>query len=144
MQVPDIFVARAPEDFPNWKFPTLDLAYDRGSQSVWVYYKADGDPFCSYQTLVDMGSVLESIRALFHTELIETYPVRYFAMASRKPGVFNLGGDLAMFAQSIKQGERDTLKRYAHACIDVIYRLSTAIELGYQGLTLNIGKDKAK
>jgi DSF synthase len=134
------FVASASEDFPGWRFPTLDLRYDAPSQSVWVYYKAEGDPFCSQQTLIDMGSVLASIQLLFHSGDILKYPIRYFVMASRKPGVFNLGGDLAMFAEAIKTGDRETLRRYAHACIDVIYGLTTAAGLPIVTLSVVAGQ----
>jgi len=136
----EAFVPSASEDFPGWRFPTLDLEYDAASQSVWVYYKAEGDPFCSQQTLIDMGSVLASIKLLFHSRDIDRYPIRYFVMASRKPGVFNLGGDLAMFAEAIKTGDADTLRRYAHASIDVIYGLTTAAGLPIVTLSVVAGQ----
>lgn len=131
---------RAPSDFPNWKFATLDVEYQPASRSVWMYYKADGDPFYSQQTLTDMNTVIESVKGLFRSPYIERYPILYFAMASRKPGVFQLGGDLAMFAQSIKNGERAALKRYAHACIDVIYGLTTSFGLPIVTLSIITGQ----
>lgn len=122
-------LVRDPADFPNWTFETIDFEYDPKSQSIWTYYKAGGDPFISQQTLIDMGAMITSVQGLFRSEYIKTHPVLYYAMASRKPGVYNLGGDLALFAQSIKEEERETLRRYAHACIDVIYGLTTAFGL---------------
>ena len=61
-------------------------------------------------------------------------------MASHKPGIFNLGGDLAMFARSIKNGERAMLQHYAHACIDVIYGLATAAGLPIVTLSVLTGQ----
>jgi DSF synthase len=129
-----------PSSFPDWKLATLDLEYDPGSQSVWMYYKAEGDPFYSLQTLTDMRTVIESLKGLFASPYIARYPVRYFCMASHKPGVFQLGGDLAMFAQSIRQGERQYLRRYAHACIDVIYGLTTSFGLPIVTLSVITGQ----
>jgi DSF synthase len=120
---------RVPADFPRWTFPTLDFEYHAASQSVWMYYKADGPPCFTFQTLADMADVRESLRALFHSDLRPRYPIRYFAMASRKAGVFTLGGDLAMFSPAIKNGQREILYAYAHACIDVVYGLATAFGL---------------
>jgi DSF synthase len=37
------------------------------------------------------------------------------------PGVFNLGGDLDLFGAKIRSGDRDALRTYAHACVDVVY-----------------------
>ena len=118
-----------PEDFPRWTFPTLDLDYEPSTQSVWMSYKADGPPYYSLQTLSDMVAVRESLRGLFASPHITRYPVRYFAMASNKPGIFNFGGDLATFARSIRAGDEATLRRYAHLCIDVVYGMANAYGL---------------
>ena len=42
-------------------------------------------------------------------------------IASRVPGVFNLGGDLTLFLRHIRSGDRDELYRYAKASIDIAY-----------------------
>jgi DSF synthase len=118
----------------------VDVEYDAASQSVWACYKADGDPFCSYQLLLDMGSILESLVLMFEAGVTKDFPIRYYVMSSNKPGIFNLGGDLAMFAQSIKDQDRATLQRYAHACIDVIYALTTAMGLPIVTLSVITGQ----
>jgi DSF synthase len=41
---------------------------------------------------------------------------------SRTPGIFNLGGDLAMFVQTILRKDRDTLRHYGHICVDNMFR----------------------
>jgi DSF synthase len=134
------FSPRSPSDFPDWSFQNVDLEYDPGSRSVWMYYKKDGPPFYSLQTLVDMASVRESLRGLLRSSYREVFPIRYFVMASRKPGVFNLGGDLAMFAQSIRDQEREQLRAYAHACIDVVHGLATAFGLPIVTLSVITGQ----
>ena len=105
-----------------------------------MYYKEDGPPFYSLQTLIDMASVRESLRQLLKSSYADAFPIRYFAMASHKPGVFNLGGDLAMFAQSIKDQEREQLRAYAHACIDVVHGLATAFGLPIVTLSVITGQ----
>jgi DSF synthase len=49
-------------------------------------------------------------------------PVEYAILASRVPGVFNLGGDLNLFTRLIEGRDRDGLLGYGRACIDVLYR----------------------
>jgi len=51
----------------------------------------------------------------------ELRQVNYYVTASRTPGVFNLGGDLALFVMLIKAGDRQALAQYAKLCIDVQY-----------------------
>lgn len=131
---------RKPAEFPRWQFQTLDLEYDAPTRSVWMYYKADATPFYSYQTLLDMADVRESLRALFSAPERDAFPIRYFAMASRKPGVFQLGGDLHMFANAIRENDQAMLRSYAHACIDVVYGLSIAFDLPIVSLSVIAGQ----
>jgi DSF synthase len=120
---------RAPADFPDWRFETLDFAYDAETRSVWMSFKADGPHCFTVQTLTDLANVRASLRALFASNVIGEMPVHYAALASNKPGVFNLGGDLALFADAIRRGERELLRAYAHACVDVVYGGVTAYGL---------------
>jgi DSF synthase len=129
MSSDDLSPLKAAQDFPHWSFATLDVEYDAQSRSVWMSYRADGPPFYSLQTLADMIAVRESLRGLFASDRIQEFPIRYFVMGSNKPGVFNLGGDLATFARSIKEDDEATLRRYAHQCIDVVHGLATAFGL---------------
>ena len=45
--------------------------------------------------------------------------LKYTVLASNTPGVFNLGGDLQLFVEYIKNKDRDALLAYAVTCIDV-------------------------
>jgi DSF synthase len=123
------FTERDASEFPRWSFQNIDLEYDPASGSVWMIYKEDGPPYYALQTLIDIATVRDSLRALMSSSYGRAFPVRYLVMASRKPGVFNLGGDLVMFAQSIRNQERETLRTYAHACVDLVYGLATAFDL---------------
>lgn len=114
---------REPTEFPNWLFSTLDVEFDAPSKSFWMSYKADTPPCYTLQTINDIIDVRESLRALYSANGPENFPVRYFIMASKRPGIFNLGGDLATFSESIKKGSRSTFRRYGHAAIDGLYGL---------------------
>lgn len=46
--------------------------------------------------------------------------IRYSILASLTPGIFNLGGQLALFRELIRSRNRDALLHYATKCIDVI------------------------
>ena len=47
--------------------------------------------------------------------------LRYQVLSSRIPGIFSLGGDLALFKRLIRNQDRDSLLRYARGCIDLVY-----------------------
>ena len=80
------------------------------------------------RTLAEMVEFRERLRDLF-AACAPRRPADYVVLASNKAGIFNLGGDLAMFAQSIRRGEREALHGYARACIDVMYGMISAYDL---------------
>jgi DSF synthase len=133
------FSPRSPQSFPDWRFETLDFAYDPGTRSAWMSYKAEEPPYYTFQTLIDTVDVRESLRAL-HRSAPDDFPVRYFVMASNKPGVFKLGGDLAEFADCIRRGDQDTLTAYAHTCIDSMHGLVNAFDLPIVSLSVVCGQ----
>ena len=123
-------------DFPNWKYPTLEVEFDAASHSFWMYYKADTPPCYTLQTINDIIDVRESLRALFRDLGPQRFPVRYFIMASKRDGVFNLGGDLATFAESLRKSDRSAFRRYGHAAIDGLYGLLQGFDLPIVTLAL--------
>ncbi len=120
---------RAPRDFPNWRFPTLDFDYDPATLSAWMSFKADGPACFTFQTLQDLKDLGTSLQRFFAEGAVHRHPIHFVALASKKPGVFNLGGDLSVFVDAIRNGEGDTLKTYAHACVDVLHAAASGYGL---------------
>jgi DSF synthase len=56
--------------------------------------------------------------------------VRHFVMTSDVPGVFNFGGDLALFVLLVRAGDVDSLKLYGRRCLDLIWWMENAARLG--------------
>ena len=69
---------------------------------------------CCHQ-LQERGNVLP--------ETFGACPVEYVILASARPGVFMLGGDLELFAQAIERQDRETLRRYGRICVDIVHSL---------------------
>jgi DSF synthase len=49
-------------------------------------------------------------------------PLEYAVLASKVPGVFNLGGDLSLFSRLIDAHDREGLLQYGRACVKVLFR----------------------
>jgi DSF synthase len=64
------------------------------------------------------------------------HPLEYVVLASDKPGVFNLGGDLDLFKKLIDEQDRAELMRYGRACIEVLYANYTAFGLPISTISL--------
>jgi DSF synthase len=56
--------------------------------------------------------------------------VRHLVVSSDVPGVFNFGGDLALFVLLVRAGDVDSLKLYGRRCIDLVWWLENAAGRG--------------
>jgi DSF synthase len=101
-----------------------ETEFEPATGTVWGYFNPrEGAPCYSLSLLKDI---------LAHDQQLVTnkghvdfdgmlHRVNYYVTASRIPGVFNVGGDLALFSMLIKTRDRDALAQYAKLCIDNIY-----------------------
>ncbi len=65
--------------------------------------------------------------------------VRHFVMTSDVPQVFNFGGDLALFVLLVRAGDVDSLKLYGRRCVDLVWWMENAANLGIHTTVLSQG-----
>lgn len=117
---------------PKWeKFDQLTVRYDDEQSALWYYLVPEGRPCFNLVMLGELRRFQHQIEQITQSYEIEGKPgpFRYTVLASSFPGVFNLGGDLKLFAGLIRNHDRDGLFRYAKACIDVLYPNAVNFEL---------------
>ena len=56
--------------------------------------------------------------------------VKHFVMTSDVPGVFNFGGDLSLFVLLIRARDTDSLRMYGRRCIDLVWWMEMASQVG--------------
>src|SRR4051812_11421245 len=101
-----------------------ETQFEPDTGTVWGYFNPRGTTCFSLGLLKDI--VAHDAPLAMNGGQIEigehAHQVNHYVLASRTPGVFNMGGDLSLFALLIKAGERDAIARYAKLCIDNMYR----------------------
>ena len=114
-------------------FGTLEFEFEESIGTLWCYMSATGDPHFSPALLADLTKAQTAVRAGVLPERAGPDSlVRTLVLASRTPGIYNLGGDLRLFAECIQQQNRAQLQGYAYRCVDIVFNHSE----GYgQGLT---------
>ena len=65
--------------------------------------------------------------------------VRHFVMTSDVPRVFNFGGDLALFVLLVRAGDIESLKLYGRRCVDLVWWMENAANLGVHTTVLSQG-----
>lgn len=62
--------------------------------------------------------------------------VRHFVMTSDVQGVFNFGGDLALFVLLVRARDRDSLRMYGRRCVDLVWWMENAARRGVHTMVL--------
>jgi DSF synthase len=101
----------------------FEVEFDPEYGVLWGMFNPKGMPCFSLGLLNDIRAHDEQLelnqgRVLFEGE---TRAAHYYVAGSKVKGVFNLGGDLALFTMLIQAGDREALARYARRCIDCIH-----------------------
>ncbi len=65
--------------------------------------------------------------------------VRHFVLSSDVPKVFNFGGDLALFVLLVRAGDVESLKLYGQRCVDLVWWMENAANLGVHTTVLSAG-----
>ncbi len=131
----------APLDLEWWlrttPFKEVEVAYDMKEKIVWQFMKFRRRPSVTLELLSEIKKILAMIERAFGEPQAEADPpVRYVILASKLPGVFNMGGDLPLFVDLIRNRDSEGLRHYAHACVDVQYRRKTKLGLPIQTISL--------
>ena len=77
----------------------------------------------SLSGIAEMQRVLDDISA-------KPGLVRHLVLTSDVTGVFNFGGDLALFGVLVRARDSDSLKLYGRRCIDMLWWLENAARIG--------------
>ncbi|RMG55484.1 MAG: enoyl-CoA hydratase [Gammaproteobacteria bacterium] len=110
----------------------LCVHHDPRHAVAWCYMHASPRPCFTPELLEE----LHHLRYRLVREIRAGKPVRFVVLASDVPGVFNLGGDLALFLELARNQDREGLLRYGRACIDILWE--NHIHLGEDLTTISL------
>jgi len=97
-----------------------ETQFEPATGTIWGYFNPRGTACFSLGLLKDIRVHDEALAMNGGKVDIEgeMQAANYYVCGSRVPGVFNLGGDLALFVLLIKARDREALAHYARLCID--------------------------
>lgn len=122
----------APLPLPPRSFSEVEVAYDSADGVYWQWMRPQR-PCFTPELLASARASLDQVRRLAGAP---QGGLRYVVSGSRVPGVFNLGGDLPLFAELIAAGDREGLRRYAESCIEVQHARASHMGRSYVSITL--------
>ena len=95
------------EDYP---YQELAVEFDQHERVLWYFMAPAARPSATIGLMEDIKHLQGTVRNLFtHYQNATEQPVKYMVLGSRMPGIFNLGGDLALFGKLIADRDRKAL-----------------------------------
>lgn len=98
----------------------IEVQWDAEMSTLWAWITPLDRPNYNMGLLRDTMAWQMEAKKVFAQQ---PDALRYMVLGSRFPGVFNLGGDLEMFALCIENQDRESLRQYAHLCVDIVDRV---------------------
>lgn len=105
------------------RFTQLSGFYEEERRTVWMLLRAQPRP-CFNHVLI------EEIMNLSYLVQQSGFEVDFWVTGSLVPGMYNTGGDLGFFVETIQQGRREALRAYARACVDCVHAASRGFDTG--------------
>ena len=99
------------------EYTSMQLDHEEEQRIVWLNMNAQPRPCFTHTLAKEIQQFYANI-----TANPERYrDVDYIVSGSNLPGIYNLGGDLALFCELIAKGDKKGLMQYATACNDILF-----------------------
>ena len=104
----------------------LDVLYEPADEVLWTFMRPAGRPSFTPQML---GDFEEWQRLILEGFADGQAGLKFLVLGSRSPGVYCFGGDLELFHDLIRNGDRAGLVRYGYRCVEILHRNIHALDL---------------
>ena len=111
-------------------YRNLRLRLDEGTRTAWCHMRPEGRPSYTHGLIADLYRMQDDLNRR-HGACAASggQMVQWFVMASDVPGIFNLGGDLAHFADRIEARDLASLQHYGRLAAKGVFLNSTGFGL---------------
>src|SRR6201999_4436086 len=101
----------------------ISAGYEEGRNGMLMMLAAQPRPCFNLDLVHD---ILELAQAARESGL----PIDFWVTGSLIPSIYNVGGDLDFFAETIRAGRRQALMSYARACVDCVHAAARGFDTG--------------
>jgi DSF synthase len=96
----------------------IEVSWEQETGALWTFMRPHGRPSYNPAILEEFHAWQRGIVATF----ADRSDLRYLLVGSRSPGIFNLGGDLNLFAAKIRARDRQALVTYGESCVRILHQ----------------------
>jgi len=123
---------------PQPRYQQLEAHFEPETGVFWAIMNPTPRPSFGAQLLLDLHEFINEIiqsQGQF-VDAGQVRPINYAVLASKVPGVFNLGGDLSLFRNAILNHDRAQLEQYAEMCVDDLFPWNRNFDLPVTTISL--------
>jgi len=115
--------------------------YDSENRAIWCWMQPEPRPCLNSTLLRELVSLQKQLTTTYQNQHPDTiWPFRHLILASKIPGIYNLGGDLSLFKQFIINKDEKSLRDYAYNCIKLLHRNINNLDLPITMISLIQGQ----
>jgi DSF synthase len=112
------------------EFTQFSTRYDSETSAIWLWIQPEPRPCLNTRLIEEVVLLQQQLTKTYNTQHPDTiWPFRHLILASKTPGIYNLGGDLNFFRECIINGEREKLREYAYKCVNLLHRNINNLDL---------------
>jgi len=129
---------RSGATFQAPRYEQLETQFDVETGVYWAFMNPRPRPSFGARLLLDLNSFITGIvESGGHTiQGGRPQTIHYAVLASKVPGVFNLGGDLSLFRDAILNQDRAQLEKYAEMCVADLFPWNRNFDLPITTISL--------
>lgn len=120
---------------PNKDTSTIDYTqfttrYDIETSAIWCWMKPEPRPCMNLNLINELILLQRQLTKTYKAQETDViWPFRHLILASKIPGVYNLGGDLELIRQYVVNREAGKLRAYADKSIDLLHQNINNLDL---------------
>ncbi len=123
------------------RYHQFTTRYDSETSSIWCWMHPEPRPCLNVTLIEELEHLQRKLTNTYKNQDPETtWPFRHLILASKIPGIYNLGGDLNLFKHCIKNRDEEKLRDYAYKCIRLLHRNIDNLDLPITTISLIQGQ----
>ena len=126
---------------PQSEFIQFSTRYEPETSSIWCWMQPEPRPCMNTALIDELFQLQQQLTSTYNKQESGTvWPFRHLILASKIPGIYNLGGDLGLFKQYITDADEDQLRSYAYKTVDLMIRNINNLDLPITTVSLVQGQ----
>lgn len=132
------------------KYSQLSTRYDAETGAIWCWMHPEPRPCMNTRLIDELTQLQQQLTSTYQSQQHDKFwPLNTIVLASKTPGIYNLGGDLELMKGYIENRDEIKLREYAYKATDLVYNNINNLDLPItmislvQGQTLGAGFEAA-